>query len=357
MRSSVMEVNIENFKYNVKNIEKLISNGTKIMPVIKDNAYGTHINYRMDILNEFDIVAVALIDEGIKLRKYGYEKEIFILNPPYIEELKDAVINNLTIGISNIESVEALSTSNARVHIEIETGMNRTGITLQELPRLLEQIKKYPNIKVEGIYTHMSSADTDSEYTKMQIKEFENAVELVKKYFDSIKYVHMSASNGLLKFPEAHFNLVRPGMIMYGYESGDGILDEINLEPICKLKSKITFLKTVEKDTSIGYSRSYKTNKKTKIATIPIGYGDGLKRCLSNIGEVFINGVKAPIIGKICMDSFMVDVTNVPEVKLGDDVWIWDNENITVYDIAAQCNTSAYEIISTISDRIPRVFI
>lgn len=144
---------------------------------------------------------------------------------------------------------------------------------------------------------------------------------------------------------------------MYGYESGEGISKKIDLKPVCKLKSKITLLKTVKSGTSIGYSRSYITDKETKVATIPIGYADGLRRDLSNNGEVYINGKKAPIIGKVCMDGFMADVTQIENVKIGDDVWIWDNENITLEEVAKKCDTINYEIMSCISDRVPRVFI
>lgn len=144
---------------------------------------------------------------------------------------------------------------------------------------------------------------------------------------------------------------------MYGYESGEGILEKVDLKPVSKLKSKITLLKTVKSGTSIGYSRSYITDKETKVATIPIGYADGLRRDLSNRGEVYINGQKAPIIGKVCMDGFMADVTEIEDVKIGDDVWIWDNEHITLEEIAEKCDTINYEIMSCISNRVPRVFI
>ena len=155
---------------------------------------------------------------------------------------------------------------------------------------------------------------------------------------------------------EAHYNLVRPGMIMYGYESGEGISEKIELKPVAKLKSEITFLKKVKEGTSISYSRDFITKKESIIATIPIGYADGFRRCLSNNGQVVIHGQKVPIVGKVCMDSFMVDVTDLEDVKVGDEVWIWDNEQITLDEIAHQMNTINYEVISTISNRVPRKF-
>ena len=150
--------------------------------------------------------------------------------------------------------------------------------------------------------------------------------------------------------------MVRAGIILYGYTSFDKTYDVINLKPVCKLKSKITFLKEVEPGTSISYSRKFITERKAKIATIPIGYADGIRRSLSNNGNVVINGFKAPIVGNVCMDSLMADVTDIPNVKLGDEVYIWDNENITLEEVADKCGTINYEIMSEISARVPRVF-
>jgi len=349
---------LENFKYNIESIKKKLSAGTKIMPVIKAKAYGTYINTRLDILNEFDIVAVAIADEGVELRKIGYEKEIFILNQPYIDEIDKIIENNLIVGISGKDFVKELGnrTEKVKVHIEIGTGMGRTGIHPDRTAEYIDFINNYKNIEIEGIYTHMSSADVDDEYTKKQIYSFERAIAIANAKVENLKYIHAGASNGLINFPEAHYNLVRPGIIMYGYESGEGILRKIDLKPVCKLKSKITLLKTVKAGTSIGYSRSFITERETIVATIPIGYADGLRRDLSNKGEVFIEGKRAPIIGKVCMDGFMADVTGIEDVKIGDDVWIWDNENITLEEIAEKCNTINYEIMSTISQRVARKF-
>lgn len=358
MRPTIMEVNLDNFKFNINSIKSKLSSNTKIMPVIKANAYGTYINTRLDILNEFDVVAVAVVSEGIELRKIGYEKEIFVLNQPDIGEIDEIIEYNLTIGISSMEFVRTLGKrkEKVKVHIEIGTGMGRTGIHPDRTAEFIDFIAEYENIEIEGIYTHMSCADIDYEYTKRQINSFEKALEIAKEKIPNLKYIHSAASNGLVNFPEAQYNLVRPGIIMYGYESGEGILDKIDLKPVCKLKSKITLLKTVPAGTSIGYARSFITTRETKVATVPIGYADGLRRDLSNDGEVLINGQKVPIIGKVCMDGFMADVTDLAEVKMGDDVWIWDNEKITLEQVALKCNTINYEIMSTISNRVPRVF-
>ena len=232
MRPTVMEVDLNNFLYNINSIKAKLSSGTKIMPVIKANAYGTYINTQIDILNEFDIVAVALVDEGVKLRKYGFGKEIFVLNQPDISEIDDIIKNNLTIGISGTKFVDELGKmeESVKVHIEIGTGMGRTGIHPDRTAEYIEYIRQYKNIIIEGIYTHMSSADLDDEYTKSQIKSFETAIAVARARIDNLKYIHSAASNGLINFPEAQYNLVRPGIIMYGYESGEGILNKIHFE-------------------------------------------------------------------------------------------------------------------------------
>ena len=203
----------------------------------------------------------------------------------------------------------------------------------------------------------MSSADFDFDYTEKQIEIFENATKQITSKIKDVKYIHCAASNGILNFEKSKYNLVRPGLILYGYEPFDNALSNIGLKPIAKLKSKITFLKEVEKGTSIGYSRKFITEKKSKIATIPIGYADGLNRLATNNGYVVINNKKAPILGNICMDSIMVDVTEIENVHINTDVYIWDNEIIKLEDIANNCNTINYEIISTISSRVPRVFV
>ena len=357
-RPTVLEVNLDNFKYNIEQIKKFLKPETVLMPVIKAEGYGTYINKRLDIINDFDIVAVAIVDEGVELRKIGYKKDIFILNQPCITEIDKIIENDLSVGLCSNEFLEEAKKKNSklRVHIEIETGMGRTGVDLENLDSFIEKIKENSNIKVEGVYTHLSSADEDFEYTRIQLEKFEKGVEKVKENFD-IKYVHSLASNGIINFKEYQHNLVRPGIIMYGYESGNGIKEKIDLKPVATLKSKITFLKEVEENTSISYGRRYITKRKSKIATVPIGYADGLRRVLSNVGEVIINNQKAPIVGSICMDSFMVDVTDLENVNIGDDVYIWNNKNITLEEIAKKCDTINYEILSTIGKRVPRKFI
>lgn len=356
-RPAFMEINIENLKFNIKQIKKQVGDGVKIMPVIKANGYGTHINKRLDILNEFEIVAVANVDEAVYIRKLGYEKDIFVLNQPYKSEIEKIIKYNIVVGISSYDFLNELSKIDKKVtvHIEIGTGMGRTGIHPFKVE---EYIMKIPeNVEVQGIYTHLSSADIDDEYTKKQLKSFDIALEKATELLGKIKYIHAAASNAILNYKDSHFNIVRPGIILYGYPASEDNLKKIDLKPIAKLKAKITFLKVVEKGTSIGYGRSFITERKTKVATIPIGYADGFRRSFSNGWKVLIKDKKVPIIGKVCMDSFMVDVTDIDDVNIGDEVIIWDNENIRLEELANKSETINYEILCSISERIPRKFI
>lgn len=358
--NSVLEININHFQDNIKEIRKLIKNKIEIMPVIKANAYGTFLNTQIDLLNEFKIVGVANTIEGEKLRKLNFQKDIFVLNQPSISDIPKIIENNLIVGASSMEFIQELGKTEKKVkiHIEIGTGMGRTGINPKRTTEFIKYIENYPNIIIDGIYTHLSSADSDFDYTKKQLDSFDTAVKDLKKIIPNIHYIHSLASNGILNFAnyKENYNLVRAGIIMYGYPSDLNHPSKIQLKPVCTLKSKITFLKKVDKDTSISYGRTYKTNKPSIIATVPLGYADGIKRCLSNQGQVIIRGQYASIIGNICMDSFMVDVTAIKDVSLNDEVYIWDNEKITIEDIAEKCKTINYEILTSIGARVPRIF-
>lgn len=359
MRASCMEIDLTAFKSNIEKIKNYVGKDIKLMPVIKANGYGTFLNEQSEYLNNFDIVAVAMAEEGKQLRNFGYKNEIFILNQPDILDLDCILENKLTVGLSSIDFLnETIKRNiNIKVHLEIETGMGRTGINLDKLEEYISIVKENKNIIVEGVYTHFSVADVDKIYTNSQIEKFELAIKKIEEHFGALKYIHASASNGILNFENARFNTVRPGIIMYGYEPFEGAYRKLNLKPVAKLKSRINFIKTIEKGESISYGRKFIADRKLRVATVPLGYADGIKRVLTNKGEVVINGKKAKIIGTICMDSFMIDITEIPEVEIGTEVYIWDNAIIKLDEIAEKCDTINYEILSTISNRVPRKFI
>ena len=225
--------------------------------------------------------------------------------------------------------------------------MNRTGINYDDLAIFARN----KNLIIEGMYSHLSCADSDHEYTMEQYKKFKVAYNYLKNYVN-LKYIHLEASSGIINLNDKISNYTRPGIIMYGYVK----TRKTKLLPALRLKSKITFIKDVYYNESIGYSHGFITDKKMTIATIPIGYADGLSRSLSNKGFVVINNSKCKILGNVCMDSIMVDVTNI-KCSLNDTVYIFDNKLITLDELASSINTISYEIISTINTRVERVYI
>lgn len=358
-RQSILEISTSAFKHNIEEIKKIIGPNKDIMYVMKANSYGTYLNKNISLIKDFKIIATAIVKEAVELRKLGFENEIFVLNQPYLEDIDNVVKYNVTIGIASLSFLEQLSKlkSSFTIHLELETGMGRTGFNIADLDNVLKFLQTTKNIKVEGVYTHLSSADKDQEFTNSQMTLFKQGVAKIKEYYKDIKYIHAEASNGILNVNDAICNLVRPGILLYGYHPADNMPKTLDFRPVAKLKSHVLFIKEVPKGTSISYGRTFITPKKMTIATIGIGYADGIRRNLSNKGKVIIKDKIVPIVGTVCMDSFMIDVTDIKDVKVGDYVYIWDNENITLEEIAEECNTINYEILSTISNRVPRVFI
>lgn len=356
MNNTYLEVDLNKFINNINLIRKYV-NGKVLIPVIKANAYGTYVNKKLDILNMFDIVAVAKVKEGVSIRKIGYLGDILVLNQPFYEEINEIKENNLVIGLSESTFLDKCIKNNdeIRVHIELETGMNRTGVFIDSLDEVCLKIKN-SKIHVEGVYTHFSSADFDRNYTLKQIDKFKSELDIITKYHFNLKYIHSSASNGILNYSLDFTNAVRPGLIMYGYETFNGAKNIIQVNDICKLKSRIVYLKKVSSNTAIGYSQKFVCDRDMVVATISIGYADGFPRLLSNKGYVFINGVKASVIGNVCMDSIMVDVTDIRDVKVGDEVEIFGN-NLSLDEFAEMCDTINYEALCSISDRVNRVFV
>ncbi|MBR5227331.1 MAG: alanine racemase [Clostridia bacterium] len=357
-----LEISKENIIYNINKIKEFIGPKVDVMPIIKDNGYKTNLNDRIDILKAcmVKIVGVAILDEAISMRNLGFKEEIFILNQIYKEDIEHVAKYNITVGVGATSFLKELgknSKYNFKIHIEIDTGMGRTGIKANQIEEFIQEAKKYPNIQIEGIYTHFSCSDDDCDFTKIQILKFNEAYEKAKNLGIEFKYVHCCNSAGIFNFSEAHFNLVRPGIILYGYYPAEDIKQKVEVRPAIKLKSKISFLKDVDKGTTISYGKRYITDKKSKIATVQLGYADGIRRSLSNKGYVVVNGKRAPIVGTVCMDCFMVDVTDIPDVDVQDEVYLWDNEIVTVEDIANIYDTINYEVISTISERVVREYI
>lgn len=364
MRNSYLEINLDSIKYNLAEIKKLVGDKVLVMPVIKADGYGTGAKKLKEVLDKNDIkyVAVAIIDEAIELKMNDFKQDIVILNELLKDEVEDILKYDLIPSISvydvaeNLNNIAKKESKKIRIHIKVDTGMGRVGLRNDDVLEFVRKVSKLENIIIDGIFTHFSSADSSEEYTNKQINIFNEVISNLEKNGFDFKFKHIAASAGILNFEKSHFNMVRPGIINYGYYPSKNEKEKIKLKPSTKLISRVVFVKEVEKGTAISYSRTYVTNKKTKIATIPIGYADGIRRQMSNKGRVFINGKYANIIGNVCMDNFMVDVTGI-DVKIGDQVVIWDNENITLDEVASICDTINYEILCGISKRIPRKYI
>lgn len=358
MRNTVLEVSRKAFLNNYKKVLKYIDNKALVMPVVKANAYGTYLNRDLELMNKFDIIAVAIVDEAIELRKIGYKKDIFILNQPYSDEIEAIEEYDLIVGISSKEFLKEVikRKKSIRCHIELETGMGRCGVLSNDLEEFLKLLVK-SDIKVEGVYSHLSSADMDHEFTMKQLKLFEDGVLKVKEVFPDIKYIHCEASSGLLNFDLGICNVVRPGILLYGYQASKSSNLKISLDPVAKLKSKISYIKKVKPGDSISYGRSFVADREMTVATVGCGYADGVRRELSNKGMVAVNGHLCKILGKVCMDSFMIDVSDISNVKVNDEVYLFDNKLVTVDEIAYLCETINYEILATIGERVPRIFV
>ena len=364
IRPTKLVVDTNAIKHNIKEIQKTVGRDVTVMPVIKSRGYGTGIGTVINLFEDLklNIVAVAVVDEGIGLRKREFSGEIVILYQPYEDEIIKLLEYDLIPTVCSIEFIEKLNKLGKennkifKVHLEIDTGMNRAGINSNDIEIYIELLKKSDNIILDGIYTHFSSSDTDVDYTKEQIRKFDDTVCKAKQSFNNIKYIHACNTAGIISFSEAHYNMVRPGISLYGYLPNENLKEKIDLIPATVLKSKVIHIHEAEKGSSVGYNRTYIAKTPITIATVPVGYADGL-RTSYKAGKVIINGKLANIIGKINMDSFMIDITGFKDIKVGTDVYIWDNENITLEDVAKECGTINYEILSGLAPRVVKEFI
>lgn len=350
------EVDIKNIRHNLFTIKKQC--GKKLLVVIKANAYGHGARKISQATKDIaDYFAVATIEEAITLREDGIENPILILGYVSPEYFSDLVKYDIEQTIFDYESAELLAKVGGKAHIAIDTGMGRIGFMPdEESKEVIKKIYNLEGIKIEGIFTHFSTADEkDKSFTLAQYKLFSNFCEELEKEGVNIPTKHVSNSAAIVDLPELSLDMVRSGIITYGLKpSGD--VGDIDIIPALKLKTHVVNVKTVPAGTPISYGRTYVTDKERVIATIPVGYADGYPRALSNKGRVVINGKYAPITGRVCMDQFMVDVTDIKDVKIGDEVSLID-EMIPAEEIAAIEGTINYETVCKISDRVPRIYI
>ncbi|MBB6716607.1 alanine racemase [Clostridium gasigenes] len=369
IRAVWAEIDLDCIKHNMIEIRKQV--GEKIIiAIVKADAYGHGAIDVASVLleNGADKLGVAVITEALELRKSGIEAPILILGYTPLDFTKDLIDQNIeqtvysldyAIGLSEIALKEGKQID---IHIAIDTGMGRLGfLPNEESLDDIEKINNLKNINIKGIFTHFSSADeTDKEYTMMQLNKFKQFNKSLEERGIKIKEKHLSNSAAILDMEEAYFDAVRPGIIIYGYyPSNEVIKEKINLKPALTLKSNIVHVKVLPKGEYISYGREFKTERESIIATLPIGYADGYTRALYRKGKVIINGKSAPIVGRICMDQCMIDITDVGPVKVGDEViLIGEDQGIkfNADDIAKLLNTINYEVLCLIGKRIPRVY-
>ncbi len=360
------EIYLDRLANNFKLIKKTVGK-KKIMAAIKADAYGHGAVEVAKTLQKLgvDMFGVASIEEGIELRFAGIRTKIVILSPIMDEQIDECMEYNLIPTISELAFFERLNKKlmyykkPILVHIEVDTGMTRTGFPYDKTLGALKRILGSPYIKIEGIFSHFPMADSDGAFSRKQIKKFSYLVARLNTMNIKPKFIHLANSSGIFRYPQSHFNLVRPGISLYGLTSSPEVNYNVHFKPVMSLKSRIVNIHTVPRGTPISYGHTYRTNRKSRIATLSVGYGDGYPRMLSNNADVLCHGNRAKIVGTICMDLMMIDVTDIPQAKLGDVVTLIGKdgkEEIRAEDLARKCNTIVYEITTGIGPRVARIF-
>ena len=334
------EVDLDAIAHNIKEIRKITNPNAKIMAVVKADAYGHgFLEVAKTLLeNGADRLAVAVLQEGKQLRSRGVTVPILILGASGEEAVEDLINFDITPSVFTYEFAKALS--------------------YEEIVDEIIKISKLPYIEIEGIFSHFATSDEyDKSYTLLQYGRFMDVCSRLEEKGLNIPIKHICNSAGIMMYPEMHLDMVRPGVILYGmYPSDEVDKSRLDLIPAMTLKSTITHIKEVEPGRGVSYGKEYITDKKTKIATVPIGYADGYLRKLAKHGKMIVDGVKVPIIGRICMDQCMIDVTNVHNIDKGDEVIIFGREGVTVDDLAEWLETINYEVSCVIGKRIPRIY-
>lgn len=368
------EVDADSLASNFNAIRSYVRPDCKLMAIVKADAYGHGAPF---VANEFeklgaDYFGVSNIEEAVQLRNSGIKRPILILGFTPPECAGEMIEKNITQTVMSLDyahllSEEAKKAGGAlRVHIKIDSGMSRIGFLyhggIEDNESIEEIIKvsKLPALDLEGIFTHFAVSDEpEKDFTKIQFGRFMEAIERLSQNGIKFKLRHCCNSAGLLNFPEMQLDMVRPGIILYGLTPSDGMPVPIKLKPAMALKTVISQVKTLSKGTAVSYGMKYETSGDTRVATLPIGYADGFTRSLSNSADVLINGKRARIIGRVCMDQCMADVTEIPDVNENAVVTVIGgdgNESISIEEVAGKMGTINYETACLIGKRVPRVF-
>ena len=369
-----VEVDLKAIAHNIRELRRIINPKARLMAVVKANAYGHGMIEvaRQSLENGAEALGIANIEEGIQLRKAGIDAPVLIFGYTSPVHAKKLIEFDITQTVYSYETSRALSEAlsaygkKIKVHIKVDTGMGRLGLlrgikdnSLSEV----ESISRLPMLELEGIYTHFATADeSDRSYAGKQFEIFMDLLNQLRIAGLEIPVTHAANSAAIINMPETHLDMVRAGISIYGlYTSEEVDRSIIKLKPAMELKTKIIHLKKVPAGFKISYGTTYETEKPTTIATVSIGYADGLNRLLSSKGRMLVcGGQSAPIVGRICMDLTMLDVGNIPEIAIGEEVVVFGkqgNSSITVDEIASTINTINYEVVSTIMERVPRIYL
>lgn len=369
LRSTYAVVRTDAIDHNILLAKRKLPEGTGILAVIKANAYGhglLDVGKHLDRSRDVAMFGVALCEEGVRLREAGVKKPVLILGVTDNAHFDAVAQYGLIPTVFTPEHVYALSAAAkrhnryAQAHVKIDTGMHRIGVpTESALSPVLDAFAACPNVRLSGVFTHFAKSENDPDFTALQAERFDKAIALIRaRGFSPI--VHAANSGAILYAPERYaYDMVRLGIAMYGCHPSGEPAERTGLIPALSLVTHISNLKTLPAGQGISYGQKYVTGRETVVATLPIGYGDGYKRCLSGKSDILIRGVRCPQIGTICMDQLMADVTRVPDVALGDEAVLLGTqggETITADELAALADTISYEILLSISDRVPRVY-
>jgi alanine racemase len=365
-------VHLGNIRKNIEGIRKAIGPDCKMLIAVKGNAYG-HGSVEVALMAErsgfVDWLGISTVPEAIDLRKAGLRLPILKISPVFPEEMSAAVDNSVTVAVCERGNIQALQSvcvpkrMHARVHLKVDTGMGRMGVTPEEAPGLAEFIEKQcPNVYLEGVFTHLPVSDdqTKDAYTKDQVARFLGIVaEIEKTLGRSVDIVHCSNSGGVLGHREGRLSMVRPGIMIYGYYPDEKTPRTIPLYPGLSMYTRISFLKKVKQGMGIGYGHTWTAPEDTWIGTIQAGYADGFNRRFSNRGRVLVNGCSYPVVGRVCMDQSMINLGPELHAKVGDEVVLIGRsggEEITAYEWAKMLDTITYEVTAQINARVERFY-
>jgi alanine racemase len=366
-RPSLCYIDHESLRWNFRQIRSLLGSQVKILSMVKANGYGHGAPAVAKTLaaEGSDAFGVAILEEAIELRRHGITVPILVLTGVYLDQLELFFDSDLTAVVHDADALQRLEAAVARqggslnVHLKIDTGMGRIGLVAAEFESWLPQVRKLKAVKVEGIFSHFSHAESvEGQYTRQQLEIFQNIVQRLAAEGIAPPVIHLANSAATITLPAAYFNMVRPGLMLYGVYPSPEMATRISLKPVLSWKTRILQVKRVPSNTSISYGQTFMTKRNSLIATLPIGYADGYPRLLSNRGQALVGGKRAPVAGRVCMDLTMLDVTDIGKIQQGDEVVLLGtqgNETISADEMAAWAETISYEILTSIGVRVPRI--